>query len=311
MRVLVTGAAGFIGTYLTDFLINERFEVYGTFFRKKAEKNLDGLRLMRCDVTKAKKVRSLITSIQPDRVYHLAAQSYPIFSWTRPRSTIVTNMIGTVNIFEAVKDLEIDTKILVACSSAEYGMVSKKEIPVREDHSLNPLHPYGVSKVGQDFLAYQYFKNFGIKTVRVRIFNTTGPGKLWDACSDFTSRIAKIEKGILKPPMKVGNLETKRDIMDVKDAVKALYLALERGVPGEVYNVCSSRTFKIEELLHIALDLAKIKIPYEVDPRFLRPSDEPIILGDNTKLKKRTGWMPTTPIQKTLADMLDYWRKVV
>lgn len=311
MKVLVTGAAGFIGTYMTDFLINEYFEVYGTFFRKKAEKELDGLKLVRCDVTQARKVRSLIESIQPDRIYHLAAQSYPIFSWTRPRSTIVTNMIGTVNIFEAIKDLKIDAKVLVACSAAEYGMVSEKEIPVMEDHALNPLHPYGISKVGQDFLAYQYFKNFGIKTVRVRIFNTTGPRKVLDACSDFTSRIAKIEKGILKPPMKVGNLEPRRDVMDVRDAMKALYLALEKGVPGEVYNICSSRAYKIEELLHIALDMAKIKIRYEVDPRLLRPSDEPIILGDNTKLKKRTGWMPTTPIQKTLADMLDYWRKMV
>jgi GDP-4-dehydro-6-deoxy-D-mannose reductase len=262
-----------------------------------------------CDIKNAKTVDSLMRSIRPGRIYHLAAQSYPVISWKKPRLTLETNIIGTMNIFESVKNNGLQSQVLVACSSAEYGFVSKKEMPVKEDHPLRPLHPYGVSKVAQELLAYQYFENSGIRAVIARLFNTTGPGKVSDVCSDFARRIVAIEKGISESPMRVGNLDAMRDITDVRDMVRALRLALEKGRPGEVYNACTGKARKISHLLDMLLSLSDAEIETKVDPSLLRPSDEPTILGDNTKIREETGWKPRIPIEKTLEDTLSFWRQ--
>ncbi|MEW5759258.1 MAG: GDP-mannose 4,6-dehydratase [Candidatus Thermoplasmatota archaeon] len=294
MKALVTGGSGFIGSYLVKFLSNEGIEAYGPTYKD-------------CDVRKAKDLEKWLKKTRPNFIFHLAAQSFPTISYTNPRLTFDVNVFGTIALFECIRKLEIDTKVVVACSSAEYGLVKENEVPVNEEHPLLPVHPYGVSKVAQDLLAYQYYKNYGIKAIRARIFNTTGPGKENDVCADFTYGVAEIEKGKRKK-MYVGNLEPKRDITDVRDMVKALWLSALKGKDGEAYNLCSSKAIGIKEILEKAISLSNKKIEYEIDKRKLRPTDEPIILGDNRKFCSATGWKPEISIEKTLKDMLNYWR---
>jgi GDP-4-dehydro-6-deoxy-D-mannose reductase len=218
-------------------------------------------------------------------------------------------VIGTINLFETVKQHKKDAKIFVACSSAEYGFVDPEKVPVKETQPLAPLHPYGVSKVAQDLLAYQYFKNFGIRCTRGRIFNTTGPGKTNDAPNDFATQIVEIERGTRENRIFVGNLQTERDFTDVRDMVKAIVLSTVKGKDGEVYNLCSSRAIKISNILDTLISLSNTKIEVVIDEKKLRPTDEKIILGDNTKIMNDTGWKPEIPMRKTLEDILTYWRQ--
>jgi GDP-4-dehydro-6-deoxy-D-mannose reductase len=314
MRALVTGMTGFIGSHLAEYLLKKELEVFGTVWDKTELKNVEGIkdkvRILECDIRDGARVKEIIEEVKPERIFHLAAQSFPTVSWDEPVRTLETNVMGTAHIFEAVRKCDLDTIILVACSSAEYGFVSENEVPVKESHILLPLHPYGVSKVAQDLLAYQYHQNFGIKTVRARIFNTTGPRKTNDVCSDFTGTIVRIEKGKVKQ-MNVGNLEPKRDITDVEDVVNALWLLCEKGEMGEVYNVCSSKAYRIKDILNMAIELAKAKIEVKVDPNKLRPTDEPIIMGDNTKIREACGWIPKMSMEETLSRMMDYWREIL
>jgi GDP-mannose 4,6-dehydratase len=304
---------GFIGSHLAEFLLEKGYHVSGTVWDKSELINIQGVKdrveVLDCDVRDAERVEEIIKRTEPGRIYHLAAQSFPTVSWEEPVRTLDTNVLGTTHIFEAIKKLDLDTIVVVACSSAEYGFVTQDEVPVSESHGLLPLHPYGVSKVGQDLLAYQYFQNFGIKTVRARIFNTTGPRKTKDVCSDFTSRIVNIEKGREKQ-MLVGNLDPKRDISDVADVINALWLLGEKAQMGDAYNICSSKAYRIKDILEKAVELSTSEIDVQVDPEKLRPTDEPIIMGDNTKIRTDCGWSPKMTMDETLERMLRYWRKL-
>lgn len=312
MRILITGATGFIGSYLSSLLCKEGHEVYGTHFgddRLREEKSAPAIKLFECDIRDGKAVDSLIQMVAPHRIYHLAAQSFPTVSWKDPITTVMTNIVGTINVFESVIKYKLDTRILVACSSAEYGLSIESGIPVKEDHPLKPLHPYGVSKVAQDMLAFQYFVNFGVPTVRIRIFNTTGPGKTNDVCSDFANRIVEVERDAAQSIIKVGNLSARRDITDVRDTIRGLYLAMEKGVMGEVYNLSRGETYQISDILRMLLGLSRKHIDVEIDKILLRPTDEPVIVGNSESLYMQTGWKPTIPIEKTLEDMINYWRE--
>jgi GDP-4-dehydro-6-deoxy-D-mannose reductase len=314
MKVLITGATGFIGSHLAEFLLEKGDDVHGTVWDKNELKNVESIKdkinILECDIRNEARVAEIIEDIKPNKIFHLAAQSFPTVSWDEPARTLDTNVLGTSHVFEAVKKYTPDATVLVACSSAEYGFVTEAEVPVSEDHVLLALHPYGVSKVAQDLLSYQYFKNFGIKSLRARIFNTTGPRKTNDVCSDFTNMIVKIEKGKAKN-MSVGNLEAKRDITDVKDVINALWLLTEKGEAGEVYNVCSSRALRIKDVLDMAIAQATVAIDVQVDKNKLRPTDEPIIMGDNTRIRETCGWVPIMTMEETLKRMLDFWRNVL
>jgi GDP-mannose 4,6-dehydratase len=314
IRNWVTGAAGFMGDYLVEMLVNKGHEVLATYYRPTTDvRNIDRrARIEECDIRDRERVRGLLSEFKPDSIFHLAAQSYPTVSWEDPWYTIETNVIGTINIFEGIKEFGLDCKILNACSSAEYGFVSQEEVPLKEEHSLKPLHPYGVSKVAQEMLAYEYFKNFGIKSISVRIFNTTGPRKVNDVCSDFTIRLVEIEKG--KNPekkLRVGNIKTKRTITDVRDSVRAFQLALDKATIGETYNLSGESVYEIEELIDLLRKLVNFDFELEVDPKLLRSTDEPIIYGDSEKFKRETGWKQEIPLDQTLNDMLNYWRGVL
>ena len=197
---------------------------------------------------------------------------------------------------------------VVACSSAEYGPVAPENLPVREDHALRPLHPYGVSKVGQDLLAAQYFANYKIPCVRIRIFNTTGPGKLGDVCSDLTRRAVEIELGLRPPSLMVGN-RTRRAIIDVRDLVQGLWLSAESCAAGDVYNLGTNQIYSIQQIIEAIQKEVRRPFVVEEDPLLVRGCDEPVIAGDISKFQQCSGWKPEISLSKTLDDMLEWWRK--
>jgi GDP-4-dehydro-6-deoxy-D-mannose reductase len=251
----------------------------------------------------------VMSTFRPDRIFHLAAQSYPTVSLIHPRETIEINVGGTINLFECLRTLGMAPRVVVACSSAEYGLVATADLPVREDHPLRPLHPYGVSKVAQDLLAAQYFANYAIPSVRIRIFNTTGPSKIGDVCSDLAKRAVEIELGMRPPSLPVGNLTSRRAIIDVRDMVRALWLAAERCEAGEVYNVGANAIYSVEELIEAIRGHANVPFDIQQDPALMRGNDEPVIAGDITKFQRCTSWSPEIGLARTLQDMLAWWRE--
>jgi GDP-4-dehydro-6-deoxy-D-mannose reductase len=303
---MITGAAGFIGGYLAKRCLEMGCSVLG-FGCSEPEDAWAAGTFELCDIRDRVRLLHLLYTFQPDRIFHLAAQSYPTVSLAQPRETIDVNVGGTVNLFECVRSAGILPIIVVACSSAEYGLVASTDLPVREDHPLRPLHPYGVSKVAQDLLAAQYFANYSISTVRIRIFNTTGPGKIGDVCSDLTKRAVEIELGMRPPSLSVGNL-TRRAIIDVRDLVRGLWLSAECGAPGDVYNLGGDRIYSVQEVIDTIRSHVKTHFSVEQDPALTRGCDEPIIAGDITKFRQRCAWTMEMGLAKTLRDMLDWWR---
>ncbi len=317
MKVLVTGITGFVGSHLAEFLLEKKdVEVWGIERWRSKTDNVehikDKIKLIECDMRDASSVEKAIDLIKPDKIFHLAAQSFVPTSWNAPAETITTNIIGELNIFEAVQKIGISPWIQIACSSEEYGMVLPEETPIKETNPLRPLSPYGVSKVGQDMLGYQYAMSYGMNIVRTRGFNHTGPrrGEVFVE-SNFASQIAKIEKGKLPPVIHVGNLDARRDYTDVRDMVRGYWLATEKCKRGEEYNICQGKDWKIQEVLDILLSYSKIKVKVEQQPARMRPSDVMILLGDNAKFRQATGWKPEIPFEKTLLDLLNYWREKV
>ena len=318
MRVLITGITGFAGSHLADYLIAEHpdVEIFGTYrWRSRREniEHLDGkVTLLETDLRDYPSVAAALRRAEPDAIFHLAAQSFVPTSWNAPSETIVTNVVGQTNIFEAVRALGLDPRIQIACSSEEYGLVLPDEVPIRETNPLRPLSPYAVSKVTQDFLAYQYFMSYGIRAIRTRGFNHTGPrrGEVF-VTSNFSKQIASIEAGIQEPVIRVGNLDAVRDFTDVRDMVRGYVLAVEKGKPGEVYNLASGNAITIRALLDKLIAMARVEVKVETDPTRLRPSDVEVLIGDASKFRADTGWEPKIPFDQTLNDLLEYWRERV
>ncbi len=312
MNVLITGCGGFIGSHLASFLA-DKAKVYGTVYDFDGLRNVEELKnkitLMKCDISNKKDVERIVKKTVPDVVFHLAAQSFVVPSWKDPEKTFQTNFFGTYYLLEALRKTSPGAKILVACSSAEYGFITKDDIPLAETSPLRPSSPYAVSKVGQDMLSYLYAKAYGMKVIRLRLFNTTGPKKTFDACSDFARGIVEIEKG-KKNSLTVGNLDGLRDITDVRDTVRAMYLISQKGQDGDVYNICTGKAYKVSDLLKKLVAMSKVKIKIVKFPDPMRKIDDPIFVGDNTKLTK-LGWKPEIPIDKTLSDILDQWRSQI
>jgi len=314
-RVLVTGVTGFAGSHLVDYMLERGdVEIWGIHRWRSRTENIehfrDRIQLVECDLRDAESTRDTIEKIRPEWIFHLAAQSFVPTSWKAPTESLTTNVLGQLHVFEACRRIGITPRIQIACSSEEYGMVHEDELPIKETNPLRPLSPYAVSKVAQDLLAYQYFMSYGTDAVRTRGFNHEGPrrGPVFVA-SDFAKQIADIEKGAREPVIHVGNLEARRDFTDVRDMVRAYWLALEKGVPGEVYNLASGKAWRIRDVLDLLLGMTKVKIEVRTDPTRLRPSDVPVLLGDTSRFHAATGWQTTIPFERTLADMLDYWRR--
>jgi len=317
LNCLITGITGFAGSHLAEYLLSlGNCEVHGTIRWRSRTENIDHLKgkihLHDCDLRDSGSVYRLIADLKPDRIYHLAAQSYVPMSWTAPQETFVTNVIGQLNIFEAVRATGCSCRIQIAGSSEEYGLVMPDETPIKETNPLRPLSPYAVSKVAQDLMGYQYHQSYKMHIIRTRGFNHTGPRRgMVFVTSNFARQIAEIEKGKREPILYVGNLEAVRDFTDVRDTVRAYYLILEKGAPGEVYNVATGKGYKIRQVLEILQGLSTAKFQIKQDPKRLRPSDVELLIGDPTKLKSATGWEPLYSFEQTLKDLLDYWRERV
>ena len=314
MRVLITGIAGFAGSHLAEWLLaKEGCEIHGLSRGRPspemAERFRERVTIWTCDLTDAAAVRQVLTNVRPERVVHLAAQSDVSSSWDAPAEMMANNVIGQIHLLEGLKALRLTPRVLIAGSSEEYGLVHPEELPIRETNPLRPLSPYAVSKVAQDLLGYQYAQSFRLPIVRARAFNHTGPRQSERfVLSNVAKQIAMIEAGLQGPVLRVGNLDARRDLSDVRDIVHGYWLLLEQGEPGEVYNLCSGRDETVADLLHLLLGLTSASIRVEVDPRLFRPSDVPVLRGDGTKAFQRTGWRPERPLERTLEDLLNGWR---
>jgi GDP-4-dehydro-6-deoxy-D-mannose reductase len=314
-RILITGITGFAGSHLAEYILSmPDTELYGIRRWRSRTEFIDHLSnnitTLECDLRDLTSVTNIMREVMPDKIFHLAAQSFVPTSWRAPGESLTTNIIGNLNIFEAIRHLGINPWIQVACSSEEYGMVYPDELPIKETNPLRPLSPYGVSKVGQDLLSYQYYMSYKLNVVRTRGFNHTGPrrGDVF-VSSNFAKQIVEIEMGKREPVIYVGNLEAIRDFTDVRDMVRGYWLALEKGIPGEVYNICSGKGYRIREILDILLSYTTNKIEIREDAARMRPSDVPVLIGDNSKFRQQTGWEPTIPFEQTLKDLLSYWRE--
>ncbi len=330
MKILITGITGFVGSHLAEYcLAKPNVKLYGTFLPvhfKKEVKNLEHIKnkitFLKCNLTKKEQVKKVLLKVKPDKIFHLAGQSHVSFSWHAPEKTLINNITSDLNLFEAIKNAKINPVVVIAGSSEEYGQTLKNELPIKESNELRPLSPYAVSKIAQEKLAFQYYKSYGLKIVLARFFNTEGPKRGENfVASSFAKQIAQIEKsafakgsgetrGKKEPIIFVGNLEAKRDFIDVRDVARAYWLASEKCKFGQPYNVCSGKARSIKSVLDLLLSLSKVKnIKVKQDPKRMRPSDVPVILGDYSKFKKQAGWTPKIPFEKTMEDLLNYWRE--
>jgi GDP-4-dehydro-6-deoxy-D-mannose reductase len=309
VRILVTGGSGFIGRYLIESAVDRHHEVIGTYLSQDELSTRlpkpSGVEWQRLDMREERAVQTLVDSVRPDGVFHLAGQAYVKEALRDPADTFRTNVLGTIFLYEALRAHPPAHGTLLAGSSSSYGMVSK--VPVSEDAPLRPLNQYGVSKATQDMLSLQYALNFGLRIVRARLFITTGPGKHGDALNDFASQIAMLERAGAPGELRVGNLDTRRDISDVRDVVRALWVIFEKGVPIEPVNLGAGQSYSIRDIAERLVRMSRVPVRIVQDKNRLRPTDEPEILGDVVRLHT-LGYTPTHPIERTIADALEFWR---
>ncbi|HLT18536.1 MAG TPA: GDP-mannose 4,6-dehydratase [Thermomicrobiales bacterium] len=305
---LITGAAGFAGRHLVAELEAETdWDIVG--LSRKTARIGARARSVACDLLDRSHLDRVIGRYRPDVVFHLAAQSYVPKAFADPAATLSNNIVGQVNLFQALLKHDLRPTVVVVSSSEIYGPVEDADLPVDESAPLRPANPYAVSKAAQDLLGFQYFYSERLPVVRVRPFNHAGPGQSDRfVVSGFARQVAEAEAGKTEPGLLVGNLEAQRDFLDVRDVVRAYRLVADAGEPGEVYNIASGRPRSIASIVERLVAMATIPLEVRQDPARMRPADTPVIYGDATKLIERVGWQPVIPIEQTLADTLAYWR---
>ena len=310
MRLLITGASGFIGRYLVASAVAREHEVLGTYLNASELGHRDlpkeKVRWERLDMQERDAVTGLVREYRPEGVFHLAAQAYAQRAWADPADTFRTNVLGTIYLYEALKEYAPRSSTLLAASGASYGAPTR--LPISEDLPLNATNPYGVSKACQDMLSLQYALNFGLRITRARLFGTTGPGKSGDALNDFARQIAALERAGTAGTVRVGNLDTLRDISDIRDVIRALWLVFERGSPTEPVNVGAGRSFSVRWLAEQLLRLARVPVEVTADPALFRPTDEPDNRADVSRLRA-LGYEASYPMERTISDALDFWRR--
>lgn len=309
MRILITGVTGLIGSHLADHLVERRVgEVWGLRRWRSPRYDSLGVRYVEGDVTDYLSLAEVVGRCRPDVVFHLAAQSYTAPSFEAPRSTWEVNVMGTLNLLEATRRSPYKPEVVViAGSAAAYGQQDR--FPTEEIAPLRPVSPYGASKAAQEIVALQYFRSYGLPVIVTRSYIHVGTRQgLHNAVQSFAWQVARAEAQLQEPIIRVGNLDTRRDILDVRDAVRALWLVAERGRHGEVYNVCRGEAYRIGDLLDTLLGMSRRELTVDVDPERLRPTDPPLELGSREKLTTATGWEPSIPIEETLRWILDWHR---
>jgi len=293
VRALVTGARGFVGTWLTAHLVESGDDVVAIDHE--------------VDITDGEALRSAVVGAAPEVVYHLAALTNVGKSWTDPAEVLRVNATGTLYVLEAARACPHPPRVLLTSSAEVYGAVPQELLPVTEDAPLAPITPYAASKVAAEYLGLQSYLAYGLPVLRTRPFNHVGPGQSAAfVVSALAERIVEARRRGADS-MVVGNLTARRDLTDVRDVVRAYRLLAERGMAGEVYNVCSGRDVSIADVAAQLQQLAGTDLRFELDPSLARPVDVPVVRGDPTKLQEATGWEPRFTLDRTLLDVLEHW----
>ncbi len=315
MRVLITGVTGFAGSFLAEHLLAQGdLEIFGVGLPLSGPGHVahlvDRIHLLTGSLEDAAWVRQVVADGMPDYIFHLAAQAAASLSFADPGATLIPNIMCQVNILEGCLAASINPVILIVGSGDEYGQVAASDLPVTEDTPFRPTNPYAVSKIAQDMLGLQYFLSHKLRCVRVRPFNHIGPrqGEAF-VVSSFAHQVAEAEAGLRPPVVHVGNLQPSRDFTDVRDMVRAYWLAVRMGAPGEVYNIGSGRAYPVRQILDMLIGMSRVPLRIDVDPAKLRPTDVVEVRCDNTRFVHATGWQPMIPIEQTLQDVLAYWRQ--
>jgi len=317
VRILITGITGFVGAWLARHLVEDQRqnEVHGLVRWNSDRGALEGLEsslvLLEGDLTDGASLVRVVRAVRPEVVFHLAASSTVASSWSTPAELMKVNVVGQVNLLEALRTVDLAPVVVVACSGEVYGRAGGNGA-VDETAPLEPVSPYAVSKAAQDLMAYQYHAAYGLPTIRLRLFNHTGPGRPERfVASSFARQLAEIEADLRPPVLSVGNLDAVRDFTDVRDVARAYWLASRGGRPGAVYNVCSGRPVAIRELLDRLLSLSSASVEVHLDPGRFRQAEVPVLYGDPGRFRAATGWQAEIPLEKTLQDLLAYWRRRV
>ena len=312
MKVLITGITGLAGYHLYNHLAKDKkYEICGTYNRNK--KNADALidaEIFKCDINDIASVKSVLEQCEPEQIFHFGAYVTVHNSFNNPAPIFQTNVMGTVNVLESIRMADLDCKMLITGSAEEYGKIPQEMMPIKETYALNPVSPYGLSKKLQEEVGLLYNRTYGLDVVLTRTFHYSGPYQpLGFVFSDFAKQIVDIKNGT-QDYIKVGNLDAKRDFTDIRDVVSAYSALMEKGRTGEVYNVCSGRSVAIKGILDMMVSYSESNIEIVVDETKLRPSDIPNFVGDNSKLKKDTGWQQIFYIEDTVRDVLDFWTRI-
>jgi GDP-4-dehydro-6-deoxy-D-mannose reductase len=314
VRILITGISGFVGPYLAQHIaeIAPEAEIWGMVWAADPAKAPSSVRQVEGDLTDIASLTTVLGQVRPDIIFHLAAASSVASSWDHPGRFLEVNAVGTVNLLEVARTLDLGAKVVVSSSAEVYGAVPRDQQPITEDAPLAPLSPYAASKAAQDLLTAQYYHGYGMSTIRLRLFHHTGPRRPTQfVASSFAHQIARIERGLDPPRLAVGNLEAIRDFTDVRDVARAYWLAATRGIPGDAYNVCSSRRTTIRSVLDMLLAHSEVEVEVEVDPKRLRAADIPCLVGSHSKFSETTGWQPEIALVETLGDLLNWWRSQI
>ena len=310
MKALIIGASGFVGPYLVEEIRRSLFcEVITTTSRELDKLGIGEDKTVHLDICDKEQISRILLSEKPDYIFHLAAQSSVALSWRDPKSTVDTNIIGAINLINAIQQSGYAPRVLIAGSGEEYGRVRESDIPIKENSTLSPGNVYAVTKACQNMMASIYSHAYALPLVMTRSFNHIGPGQSRQfVVADFCSQVVEIEQGKRDRVIRVGNLSAKRDFTDVRDVVKAYCRLIQYGKSGETYNVGSGHAVAIQDVLDIILAQTTADVSIENDPARLRPVDVPIIEADISKIYKDTGWKPTISLPQTITDTLQFWR---
>jgi len=312
-RVLITGITGFAGSHLAEHCLRCGLRVCGLTRKSRAAENLKRIRheveLIEGDLADEQLVEHMLKEVRPHLIFHLAGQT---FYQSQGSQLLNTNILGTLNLLEGCAKLMPAPLVHIASSSAVYGGTDRPLEAVTETTPLNPIDAYGLSKATQDLLAGWFHRSHGLPIVRTRAFNHTGPREREEfICSTIAKQIAEIEQGLCPPRISIGNVETERDFSDVRDIVRGYYLALQRGQPGEIYNLASGQALSIASILQRLMDISDVRAEVVQDPGRMRTSDVPCQIGDYSKAKRQLGWNPEILFDQSLRDLLDYWRQKI